>query len=80
MPFSFLHDYFEVFGTLSSTVKGTNRFEWSHTNAKVNYPKETYDPKGIFMYFENYNVEVNDLTPIGYIVAKDETINIILDA
>lgn len=59
LPFSFLHDYFEVFGTLSSTVKGTNRFEWSHTNAKVNYPKETYDPRGIFMYFENYNVEVN---------------------
>lgn len=58
LPFSFLHDYFEVFGTLTSTVKGTSRFEWSHTNAKVNYPKETYDPKGIFMYFENYNVEV----------------------
>lgn len=62
LPFSFLHDYFEVFGTISSTVKGTNRFEWSHTNAKVNYPKETYDPKGIFMYFENYNVEVNPMS------------------
>ncbi|KAG4073608.1 hypothetical protein HA402_000832 [Bradysia odoriphaga] len=60
LPFSFLHDYFEVFGTISSTVKGTNRFEWSHTNAKVNYPKEAYDPKGIFMYFENYNVEMRD--------------------
>lgn len=79
LPFSFLHDYFEVFGTLSSTVKGTNRFEWSHTNAKVNYPKETYDPKGIFMYFENYNVEVKMIQCFGLWIAKNEP-NIISDA
>lgn len=60
LPFSFLHDYFEVFGSLSTTVKGTQRFDWSHSNAKVNYPKGIYDAKGIFMYFENYNVEMRD--------------------
>lgn len=59
VPFSFLHDYFEVFGSLSTIGKGPAKFEWSHSNAKVNYPKEIYDPKGIFMYFENYNVEVS---------------------
>lgn len=39
---------------------GGQRFEWSHSNAKINYPKAQYDPKGIFMYFENYNVEMRD--------------------
>lgn len=58
VPFSFIRDYFEVFGSLSTVGKGPPKFEWSHSNAKINYPKGTYDPKGIFMYFENYNVEV----------------------
>lgn len=58
VPFSFLHEYFEVYGSLSTIGKGPARFDWSHSNAKVNHPKGTYDPKGIFMYFENYNVEV----------------------
>lgn len=61
VPFSFLRDYFEVYGSLSTIGKGPARFEWSHSNAKINYPKGTYDPKGIFMYFENYNVEVSYL-------------------
>lgn len=59
VPFSFIRDYFEVYGSLSTMGKGSQKFEWSHSNAKINYPKGTYDPKGIFMYFENYNVEVN---------------------
>ncbi|XP_031641142.1 D-glucuronyl C5-epimerase B [Contarinia nasturtii] len=60
VPFSFIRDYFEVYGSLSTIGKGAPKFEWSHSNAKINYPKGTYDPKGIFMYFENYNVEVRD--------------------
>lgn len=61
VPFSFLHDYFEVFGALTTSAKGPQQqFEWSHSNAKVNYPKGPYDPRGIFMYFENYNVETRD--------------------
>lgn len=58
VPFSFLRDYFEVHGSLSTVGKHPPRFDWMHTNAKINYPKGIYDPKGIFMYFENYNVEV----------------------
>lgn len=61
VPFSFLHDYFEVYGSLSQVGKGPPRFDWAHSNAKVNYPKGMYDPRGIFMYFENYNVEVSVL-------------------
>lgn len=35
-------------------------FEWNHSYGKVNLPRNQYDSKGIFMYFENYNVEVRD--------------------
>lgn len=58
IPFSFIKNYFEVFGTLSTDNSGT-RFNWSHSNSKINYPKGKYDPNGLFMYFENYNVEVS---------------------
>lgn len=59
LPFSFLHKYFEVYGKLA-TYDGYERFEWSHSYSKVYYPKGKYDPRGVFMYFENYNVEVRD--------------------
>lgn len=62
LPFSFLHKYFEVYGTLSSVdgSNGVSRFDWSHSYGKVNYPKGQYDPRGVFTYFENYNVEMRD--------------------
>ncbi|CAH0555986.1 unnamed protein product [Brassicogethes aeneus] len=59
LPFSFLHKYFEIYGKLA-TYDGLERFEWSHSYSKVYHPKQEYDPKGVFMYFENYNVEVRE--------------------
>lgn len=59
MPFSFIKKYFEVYGSLSS-VDGMPHFDWNHSFGKVNLPRTIYDSKGIFMYFENYNVEVRD--------------------
>ncbi|EFA10381.1 D-glucuronyl C5-epimerase B [Tribolium castaneum] len=59
LPFSFLHKYFEVYGKLA-TYDGLERFEWSHSYSRVYHPKGKYDPRGVFMYFENYNVEVRD--------------------
>ncbi|XP_075237680.1 D-glucuronyl C5-epimerase isoform X2 [Lycorma delicatula] len=59
LPFSFLHKYFEVYGKLA-TYDGYERFEWSHSYSKVYYPKTKYDPRGVFLYFENYNVEVRE--------------------
>lgn len=59
LPFSFLRKYFEVYGKLA-TYDGYERFEWSHSYSKVYYPKGKYDPRGVFMYFENYNVEVRE--------------------
>ncbi|CAH1154209.1 unnamed protein product [Phaedon cochleariae] len=59
LPFSFLHKYFEIYGKLA-TYDGLERFEWSHSYSRVYHPKSKYDPRGVFMYFENYNVEVRD--------------------
>lgn len=59
MPFSFLHKYFEVYGKLAS-YDGLEKFEWSHSYSKVYRPKARYDPRGVFMYFEKYNVEGRD--------------------
>ncbi|KAE8739430.1 hypothetical protein FOCC_FOCC015071 [Frankliniella occidentalis] len=59
LPFSFIHKYFEVYGKLA-TYDGYERFEWSHSYSKVFYPKGKYEPSGVFMYFENYNVEVRE--------------------
>jgi heparosan-N-sulfate-glucuronate 5-epimerase len=59
MPFSFVKKYFEVYGSLNSN-DGITHFDWNHSYGKVNLPRTIYDSKGIFMYFENYNVEVRD--------------------
>ncbi|KAG8291443.1 D-glucuronyl C5-epimerase [Homalodisca vitripennis] len=59
LPFSFLHKYFEVYGKLA-TYDGYERFEWSHSYSKVYYPKSRYEPRGVFLYFENYNVELRE--------------------
>lgn len=37
---------------------GSLRFFWMHSTGKINPPKAKYDARGVFMYFENYNVEV----------------------
>lgn len=60
LPFSFIKKYFEVYGSFSTNVDGVTHFDYSHSFGKVNLPRTIYDSKGIFMYFENYNVEVRD--------------------
>jgi len=50
---------FQVYGRLSAEG-GETHFEWSHSYSRVYIPKGKYDPKGVFTYFENYNVEVRD--------------------
>lgn len=61
LPFSFIQKYFEVYGYVSqqSGAGGVPRFEWSHSHGKINKPRGIYNPRGIFMYFDNYNVEVS---------------------
>uniref|UniRef100_A0A1B6CJP8 heparosan-N-sulfate-glucuronate 5-epimerase n=1 Tax=Clastoptera arizonana TaxID=38151 RepID=A0A1B6CJP8_9HEMI len=59
LPFSFLHKYFDVYGKLA-TYDGYERFEWSHSYSKVYNPKSKYEPRSVFLYFENYNVELRE--------------------
>ena len=59
LPFSFLREYFEIYGTFSRRDSKL-QFEWSHSYSKIYRPKGTYDPRGVFMHFENYNVENRD--------------------
>nr|CAG4643766.1 EOG090X0272 [Lepidurus arcticus] len=48
-----------VYGKLG-THGSEEIFEWNHSYSKVYQPKGKYNPRGVFMYFENYNVEVRD--------------------
>lgn len=59
VPFSFLHKYFEVYGRVVKHT-GIERFDWQHSYSKVYFPKQKYDPSGVYLWFENYNVEVRD--------------------
>ncbi|EDV38131.1 uncharacterized protein Dana_GF13803 [Drosophila ananassae] len=60
VPFSFLRNYFDVSGAVSTSGSEVAKFNWMHSTSKVNLPKGKYDARGVFMYFENYNVEVRD--------------------
>lgn len=55
IPFSFLQKYFEIYGSMRSD----NSFEFAHSYGKINKPRGPYNSRGIFMYFDNYNVEVS---------------------
>ncbi|XP_044002373.1 D-glucuronyl C5-epimerase B isoform X2 [Aphidius gifuensis] len=59
IPFSFIHKYFEIYGKLA-TYDGVERFEWLHSYSKILSPKSKYDSRGVFMTFENYNVEIRE--------------------
>jgi heparosan-N-sulfate-glucuronate 5-epimerase len=48
LPFSFIKKYFEVYGSLNS-IDGTTHFVWSHSYGKVNLPRTTYEPKGVYL-------------------------------
>lgn len=55
IPFSFIQNYFEIYGSMNG-----ERFDWYHSHGKINHPKGVYNPRGVFMYFDNYNVEARD--------------------
>lgn len=42
-------------------MNGDGHFDWNHSHGKINKPRGTYNPRGIFMYFDNYNVEVSNI-------------------
>jgi heparosan-N-sulfate-glucuronate 5-epimerase len=60
LPFSFVHKYFEVQGQFANSPDGSERFDFWHATSKVYQPKADYDPRGVFLFFDNYNVEVRE--------------------
>lgn len=60
LPFPFLRKYFGVTGKLGKRDDGSEYFSWQHSYSKVFYPREPYDYRGVFLWFDNYNVEVRD--------------------
>ncbi|CAM1311944.1 GLCE (predicted) [Pycnogonum litorale] len=62
VPFSFLHDYFEVYGErVDGKKKGEKpHFDWQHSYSKIFKPRGMYSPTGVFMSFEHYNVEIRE--------------------
>lgn len=60
VPFSFLKKYFDIYGKLVKADDQKEYFEWSHSYSKIFYPDSVYDPKGVFLWFANYNVETRE--------------------
>lgn len=60
IPFSFIKNYFEVYGRVDQRSDGSDVFEWSHSYSKVYEPQGQYDPTGTFLNFELYNVEARE--------------------
>ncbi|NXC04473.1 GLCE epimerase, partial [Orthonyx spaldingii] len=59
LPFSWVEKYFQVYGRIAQS-DGNERFEFSHSYSKVYAQRAPYQPDGVFMSFEGYNVEVRD--------------------
>uniref|UniRef100_A0A1B0G2L5 D-glucuronyl C5-epimerase beta-sandwich domain-containing protein n=1 Tax=Glossina morsitans morsitans TaxID=37546 RepID=A0A1B0G2L5_GLOMM len=60
VPFSFLCHCFDNSGTTSSPASPLTAIDAAIVKRKINVPKGKYDARGVFMYFENYNVETRD--------------------
>ena len=72
IPFSFIEGYFEITGKVEVDKRSVNNgrfFNWQHSYAKLVLPKLPYESDGIFMAFDNYNVEVRDR--VKYISASE---------
>ena len=60
VPFNFIRRYFDIYGKLIKTVNKQEIFDWEHSYSKIYYPKEAYDHKSTYLWFDSYNVEVRD--------------------
>lgn len=60
VPFNFVKRYFDIDGHLVKTLDGREYLNWEHSYSKIYRPKQPYNFKGPFLWFENYNVEVRD--------------------
>jgi len=57
IPFSFLKNYFEVYGKIVETDDHKKTFHWSHSYSKIYHQNGKYDSRGVFTNFQNFKVE-----------------------
>lgn len=55
-PFTFIRKYFDVNGKIIEK-NGVELFNFSQSYATVHIQKKKYDPRGMFVHFQNYKVE-----------------------
>ncbi|XP_050438274.1 D-glucuronyl C5-epimerase [Adelges cooleyi] len=60
VPFSFLKNYFEIYGKLVDNFDHQKEFHWSHSYSKIYHQSGKYDSRGVFTNFQNYKVEERD--------------------
>lgn len=56
IPFTFVKNYFEIYGDVKKVDKH-KVLEWRHCYSEIHESKDTYDPKGPFLWFKGYHVE-----------------------
>ena len=58
VPFSFVKDYFDIYGDLQE-LDGKTVLDWRHSYSDIHHPKAgvVYETKDPFLWFEHYHVE-----------------------
>lgn len=56
VPFSFVKNYFEIYGGVQKIEK-SQVLEWRHSYSEIHEIKHDYDPTGPFLWFQGYHVE-----------------------
>lgn len=58
VPFSFVKDYFDIYGDLQE-LDGKTVLDWRHSYSDIHHPKAgvVYETKYPFLWFEHYHVE-----------------------
>lgn len=56
VPFSFVKNYFEIYGGVQKIDK-SRVLEWRHSYSDIHEITQEYDPKGSFLWFQGYHVE-----------------------
>ena len=57
VPFSFIKEYFEVYGDIQEDENGKQILNWKHSYSEVKKLEMQYDHKGPYLWFQNYHVE-----------------------
>ena len=57
VPFSFVKEYFEIYGDVKIDENDRQFLEWKHSYSEVKHLDAKYNHKGPFLWFRHYHVE-----------------------